>query len=338
MGREIARAHDVQVDQLDRERLTSIIADLNIKLRILLDAATDPAADWTHTVARPLRGSMQALADDVARRQMKLDRLHEMIMAGVVERLAGDWQEALAECQEVLRSATSVARELCETLLTDANEALNAIDLLVEPIREHDEMLLPTIEQLRNEIERLRLWADDRLIRWTAYHRRVGNYVGTLVRLDPDRIVAGRLRSLLPYLGRTIADSGRAPHTFTVTQSLPHVALRNLAPAEIAGEVIVEPNELTVSQQDDHLAPVKEDLKQRARDILSRDGAVTLHALLDTIGEVPETDHNEICEWAVRHLATLGPFVRVGTQTEWPALSLRLAAVQPLTVVQSEPQ
>ena len=332
VGREIARAYDVGAGGLERERLTSVMEELKNRLRVMLDEAVLPDVDWAARVAAPLRGAVLALADDVARRQVTLDRLHEVVVTSVVERLSGGWKDALAECQAILGRATDVARELCRALLTDAEQALDLIDRIDGLALERDEGLLGEVDQLRNEVERLRHWADDRLTRWTEHHRRVIGYIDTLVRLDPDRVVAGRLRTLVPLLGRSMAETGRTPYSLDVVAQQQFEALRPQASPEMRAEVAIEPNDMTVAFEGDRLDHAREGLRGRAERSIALRGRVTLHELLEGLDGIAERDHNELCDWAVGYLARLGDFID-DERVDWTPVSDVLVAVQPLIVV-----
>lgn len=214
---------------LTRESLTLLADALQATLRDIAAAArraTDAEA-WRQGVVAPLRVTVTELLDGIERRQRGLDLRQEAFQREIGELLQADWFGAVSQCESLLEASAATLRELHEVLLRSGHRLQGLLQDLQDAVEASETAhgVETEIARVSEHVDRIAAWGEARQLAWSEYYDHVQGYLRDVVRLDPSRALAARLRSMLAgELGRSYA--------LTVARSSPLRVLREMATVE----------------------------------------------------------------------------------------------------------
>ncbi len=219
----------LEEESLTRENLGLLMRTLHTSLLEVLEAArgaTEPSA-WHEGVVGPLRVTVAELVAGIERRQSAFDAQQEELQKEIGALLQADWFGAVERCQSLLEIMSTTLRELNEMLLRDAHQLQSLLHDVQELAVGGDAIDAEhAVRRAMEQVDRIGAWGSARQRAWSEYYQYVHRFLRDVVRLDPSRALAQRLRELLS------GKSGR-PHALYVAAAPP---LRQLRPVENLGE------------------------------------------------------------------------------------------------------
>lgn len=208
-------------EALTRESLDVLVGALQAclaEVRAALPAlAGAPAEAWRAQVEQPLAVSLVELARGIERRQRGFDLQQEVFQREIGALLAADWFGAVERCTSLLDTTSALLAELHDLLLRHAHRLTAALFEIVEAAAaagagDAERAARAGCEQ----IERIAAWGGARQRAWSDYHEWVHRYLRDVVRLDPSRVLAHRLREQL---------AGEGPRYALVVANAPSIRL-----------------------------------------------------------------------------------------------------------------
>lgn len=219
----------LEEESLTRENLAVLTRTLHTSLLEVLEAArrAQEAADWHDGVVAPLRVTVAELVAGIERRQSAFDAQQEELQREIGSLLQSDWFGAVERCQSLLEVMSTTLRELNEMLLRDAHQ----LQAVLQDVQELAAAAAATdaehaVRRAMEQVDRIGAWGSARQRAWSEYYQYVHRFLRDVVRLDPSRALAQRLRELLS------GKSGRR-HALRVAAA---PSLRLLRPVENLGE------------------------------------------------------------------------------------------------------
>lgn len=192
--------HFLADEVLTRESLTLLTRTLLGQLaevKVEASRASTPEA-WRDRVVGPLRVTVGDLVGGIERRQRGLDVAQEQVQQRIAGLLQANWYDAVDEAQELLENTAITLTELNEVLLRDS---LQFVTLLQEVYAFAEAAGVvnaqEAVQRVIEQVERIEAWARSRQSAWSDYYQYVHRYLRDVVRLDPDRALAQRLRDQL---------------------------------------------------------------------------------------------------------------------------------------------
>jgi chromosome partition protein MukF len=219
----------LEEESLTRENLAVLTRTLHASLLEVLEAArrAQETSEWHEGVVAPLRVTVAELVAGIERRQSAFDAQQEELQREIGALLQSDWFGAVERCQSLLEVMSTTLRELNEMLLRDAHQLQGVLqdvqELAVAAAAGDAEH---AVRRAMEQVDRIGAWGSARQRAWSEYYQYVHRFLRDVVRLDPSRALAQRLRELLS------GKSGR-PHALRVAAAPP---LRLLRPVENLGE------------------------------------------------------------------------------------------------------
>ena len=189
-------------DVLTRESLGLLTKELIAKLSEIKGnaRACSSTEDWRESVIAPLRITVKDLAGGIERRQRGLDQQQQEIRARIWDLLELDWFTSVEECERLLEESASTLAELKTVLLEDTHQMRAFLQDIEQLAREKEE---PAAEdaarRVTDHIDRVAAWGSARQEAWSEYYQYVHGYLRDVVRLDPSRALAERLREQLAH-------------------------------------------------------------------------------------------------------------------------------------------
>lgn len=154
--------------------------------------------DWQTNVIGPLRITAGELLLGIERRQRTLDAQQERFQKEISRLLAAEWFDAIDRCQALLDRTTQTLRQLGQLLL---NYTQQFEELLQDTLDAAIEGEVPeaegVIQRVLGQVDRMAGWGSTRQQAWSEYYESVHRYLRDVVRLDPSRAIAERLRHQL---------------------------------------------------------------------------------------------------------------------------------------------
>lgn len=187
-------------DVLTRESLGLLTKELIAKLSEIESKARrcGSSEEWRESVVAPLRITVRDLTAGIERRQRSLDRQQQEIRARISELLDLDWFTSVEECERLLEETASTLAELKTILLEDTHQMQTFLQDIEQRAREREK---PAAEEaarrVGEHIDRVAAWGSARQEAWSEYYQYVHGYLRDVVRLDPSRALAERLREQL---------------------------------------------------------------------------------------------------------------------------------------------
>lgn len=229
LGSGIAEFY-VEEDVLTRENLTLLLHAAEQTLETTLSRAqamqkSGAPQQWVRTVEAPLRVTVSDLVRGIERRQRGLDIQQEAFQREVAELLSADWFGAVERCQELLDTSSGTLRELHEVMLGHIHRLQAYLFDLRDVCSEAPAAVQVVIERLIDQVDRVAAWSQNRQAAWVEYYEHVHGYLRDVVRLDPSRALAQRLRDQL-------ARHQERPVTLMVAASSSLVQLREVTPRD----------------------------------------------------------------------------------------------------------
>ncbi len=219
----------LEEESLTRENLSVLTRTLHSSLLEVLQcarAAISPE-EWNEGVVAPLRVTVAELVAGIERRQSAFDAQQEELQKEIGSLLQSDWFGAVERCQSLLEVMGTTLRELNEMLLRDSHQ----LQALLQDVQElataaGAEDAEHAVRRAMEQVDRIGAWGSARQRAWSEYYQYVHRFLRDVVRLDPSRALAQRLRDLLS------GKSGR-PHALRVAAAPPPSLLR---PVDNLGE------------------------------------------------------------------------------------------------------
>lgn len=218
----------LEEEALTGDSLTLLLRTLHAGLSELREQARSARTprEFSEKIAGPLRVTVRDLVEGIERRQRGLDLQQERLQEEIGQLLASDWFDAVTRCQDLLETTRRTLQELNDVLLRDTH----GLTLLLDDVRElAEDGGAPDADEacrrLSEQLERITAWGAARQRAWSEYYQYVHRYLRDVVRLDPSRALAERLRAQLS--GR----SGRAFSLVVATQP----------PLAVPREVLIPP-------------------------------------------------------------------------------------------------
>lgn len=154
--------------------------------------------EWQTQVIGPLRITAGELLLGIERRQRTLDAQQERFQKEISSLLAAQWFDAIERCQALLDSTTQTLRQLSQLLLNYTQQFEELLqDMLEASIEGEVTEAEGVIQRVLGQVERMAGWGSTRQQAWSEYYESVHRYLRDVVRLDPSRAVAERLRRQL---------------------------------------------------------------------------------------------------------------------------------------------
>ena len=208
-------------DVLDRRSLLVLANRLRADLFEVLEGARRGGDDahWEGLVAQ-LRLTVGDLVEGIDRRAHGLDDQQAEIRAEIGALLEVDWLESIPRCEALLEQTGAGLVELHRLLMEQTSalqqQLLEIRDAAVDAGRMEADLATRTV---LHQIERLEAWCEARFESWKRYFEDVHDFIQRVVRVDPGRAVAERLRdSVTAYLD--------APWALTVATQPRYLHLR----------------------------------------------------------------------------------------------------------------
>lgn len=219
----------LEEESLTRENLGLLMRTLHASLLEVLQGARGAAEpeSWHERVVAPLRVTVAELVAGIERRQSAFDAQQEELQKEIAGLLQSDWFGAVERCQTLLEVMSTTLRELNEMLLRDSHQLQGLLQDVQElAIAADADAAEHAVRRAMEQVDRIGAWGSARQRAWSEYYQYVHRFLRDVVRLDPSRALAQRLRDLLS------GKSGR-PHALYVAAAPP---LRLLRPVENLGE------------------------------------------------------------------------------------------------------
>ncbi len=214
-------------DALDRRSLLVLANRLRADLAEVLQRARRGGDDahWDDLVAQ-LRLTVADLVEGIDRRAHGLDDQQAEIRTEIAALLEADWVDSIPRCEALLAETGDRLVELHGLLI----EQTSALQQLLLEIRDAAvDAGRPLADQaarvVLHQVERLDTWGEARFASWKRYFEDVHDFIQRVVRVDPSRAVAERLRD-------AVADYFDAPWSLTVTRQPRYLHLRAPDPSE----------------------------------------------------------------------------------------------------------
>lgn len=218
----------IEDDVLTRENLGLLLRAVNDALDGVLvrAAAASTEVQWKRGVEAPLRVTVSDLVRGIERRQRGLDIRQDEFQQRVAELLRADWFGAIEQCEHLLDTSAATLRELHEIMLAQTHPLQHRLlDLRALAQVEAAESVRPMIDRLLDQIDRVVAWSAARQRSWSEYYEYVHGYLRDVVRLDPSRALAQRLREQL-------VRQRERPLALVVAAAAPMHELRDVEPRE----------------------------------------------------------------------------------------------------------
>lgn len=213
----------VEDEALTPETLGVLVRALGDGLARIREAAqgADTIDEWRAGVVDPLLVAVADLIRGIERRQRSLDQQHERFQDEVRGLLEADWFGAIASCERLLASTSATLRELTELLLRDTHQLQSVLQDIGElAAAANQEAAEAAALRVADQLDRIAAWGAARQGAWSEYFQYVHRFLRDVVRLDPSRALAQRLRDQLA------GASGRA-FSLTVAAAPPLTLLRD---------------------------------------------------------------------------------------------------------------
>ncbi|BAU49579.1 condesin subunit F [Sulfurifustis variabilis] len=180
--------------------MTRIRADL-AEVKAMSEQGGD-AAHWEKRVVAPLKFTVSGLMQMIDRRSRGLDREQEQVRVRIGELLEAGWFDAIDTCENLLEEVSSTLGELHRTLMGEAEGVSNQLNAIADIADEAGELsALEAVQHVRLQLERVTLWGDARHQAWSDYYQNVHEFIRSVVRIDRDRALRGRLKQAIQTYG-----------------------------------------------------------------------------------------------------------------------------------------
>lgn len=209
-------------NRLDSEGLKVLMGTLRADFTQILKQVENGGDEehWRKTVIIPLQHKTRALIERVDQRQRAMDKEQAELRKQVQTMLDEDWFDAIKACNDLLTETSNTLGELNRILGEEVDQAMVLLEELTEVAQIDDaEDALNEILRVRQQMERLALWGEQRFSEWTTYNLSVHNFIRDVVRMDPDRAVRNRLT-------QAIRDYSGIPWKLVITDTINFLHLR----------------------------------------------------------------------------------------------------------------
>lgn len=180
--------------------MTRIRADL-AEVKAMGEQGGD-AAHWEKRIIAPLKFTVSGLMQMIDRRSRGLDREQEQVRAQIGELLEAGWFDAIDTCENLLEEVSSTLGELHRSLMGEAEGVANQLNAIADIADQAGELsALEAVQRVRVQLEHVTLWGDARHQAWSDYYQNVHEFIRSVVRVDQDRALRGRLKQAVQTYG-----------------------------------------------------------------------------------------------------------------------------------------
>jgi chromosome partition protein MukF len=219
------------------QALVSTLTHVKELAQALLDTNSELSAEQWARITGPLDVTCRELLVAIEKRQLGLDHQQEQFQKDISNLLSADWFGSLEHCQNLLDTSANTLQELNEVLLRDSNQLHTLLSELgasfadrcersQDAPHEQAQLALQSTVNLTDHVDRICAWGAVRQKAWSDYYEYVHRYLRDVVRLDPSRALAQRLRQQL-------LEHGKRPFTLAVAAEIGMRVLREPAPLEL---------------------------------------------------------------------------------------------------------
>ncbi len=188
------------------QALVSTLTHVKDLAQGLFEANTELGhAEWAR-ISGPLDVTCRELLVAIEKRQLGLDHQQEQFQRDITTLLSSDWFGSLTHCQNLLDVSANTLQELNDVLLRDSSQLhalLSELGSLFSDYYQETEqgtpeeqarLALQATVSLTDHVDRIGAWGSVRQKAWSDYYEYVHRYLRDVVRLDPSRALAERLR------------------------------------------------------------------------------------------------------------------------------------------------
>lgn len=212
-------------EALTRESLETMMTRIRADL-IDVKAAAEHGGDdahWEKRVVAPLKFTVSGLMQMIDRRSRGLDREQEAVRQQVGVLLEAGWFDAIESCESLLEEVSRTLGELHRALMSETEGASTLLTAIMEAADLAQQLLAQEAAgHVRMQLERVNLWGEARFRAWSDYYQNVHEFIRSVVRVDRDRALRGRLK-------QAIQNFGTPSWGALVTAQEPYRHLRELA-------------------------------------------------------------------------------------------------------------
>lgn len=322
----------LQEEALTRESLETMMTRIRADLAEACAAAEadGDGLHWERKVVAPLKFSVSGLMQMIDRRSRGLDREQEAVREEIGQLLEARWFEAVDACERLLEEVSGTLGELHRALMSETEGVAMLLTAILEAAdRSGRADAFEAANHVRLQLERVNLWGETRFRAWSEYYQNVHEFIRSVVRVDRDRALRGRLRQAIqgygePAWGLAVCEQEayRQLREPTVMETLQRVG----RPRSEHGHQLVE---------GEQAASFLDDLLPRLAERLEREGELDLLAILRSeAGHLPEAERFALISGLLPWLARQGtstPSRELNWQTAGKHLALQNLRIRPRT-------
>jgi chromosome condensin MukBEF complex kleisin-like MukF subunit len=178
------------------ESFVSLADAIISKLNDILSEARSSSdrQHWEKHVMLPLETVARELMHSIELRQKSFDDETEKTKARIADLLEKEWIHVIHECEEMIGNITDTFHELYCVIQPATEQMELALEELAELAR--GQGFADSVDRIRvseNKVQLLSLWATKSFSASSKYYQRMHGFIQSVVRTDPNRIVAGNL-------------------------------------------------------------------------------------------------------------------------------------------------
>jgi chromosome partition protein MukF len=186
--------------QFDKDTLKSILSEAIVRLTEVSEKArtASTADDWRRSVTVPLREFVEGAFERILSYQSNLDTQHQSVREEIFDLVQAKADQAIDPCVTLLDRSMQTITELRDSLL----ESLTKTDelALLILVRARDAEVREAMEAAEGILKRtgqISDWTHTRMEAWSLHYQNVHSFLRYVVRVDPSRQVAERLKSAI---------------------------------------------------------------------------------------------------------------------------------------------